>query len=197
MSLSLLYNKKSIPSLGSHCHSSPHNWYNSYTDCTAHRSPPGIMIWNAEDGPSLQLSKKRGSGHQPRNVHRPIADMLGKGMEEDREAVFVSELSLPALYSHSSSSSSSEEFSFDVDTIKETGKSENTMETPPLFQEDAGRNDGFSSSSSDDSLVTKKNPIQMIKRKERRPVSRKRPAPSESIFDSDEFDVLRVALSRR
>ncbi|KAK8833630.1 hypothetical protein WA577_001560, partial [Blastocystis sp. JDR] len=126
------------------------------------------MIWNAEDGPSLQLSKKRGSGHQPR-----------KGMEEDREAVFVSD-----------SSSSSEEFSFDVDTIKETGKSENTMETPPLFQEDAGRNDGFSSSSSDDSLVTKKNPIQMIKRKERRPVSRKRPAPSESIFDSDEFDVL-------
>ncbi|KAM7456475.1 hypothetical protein BLSTO_02769 [Blastocystis sp. subtype 1] len=111
-------------------------------------------------------------------------------MEEDREAVFVSELSLPALYSHSSSSSSSEEFSFDVDTIKETGKSENTKETPPLFQEDAGRNDGFSSSSSDDSLVTKKNPIQMIKRKERRPVSRKRPAPSESIFDSDEFDVL-------
>ena len=80
------------------------------------------MIWNAEDGPSLQLSKKRGSGHQPRKVHRPIADMLGKGMEEDREAVFVSELSLPALYSHPRSSSSSEEFSFDVDKINETGQ---------------------------------------------------------------------------
>lgn len=101
-----------------------------------------------------------------------------------------------ALYSHSSSSSSSEEFSFDVDTIKETGKSENTKEASPLFQEEAGRNDGFSSSSSDDSLVTKKNPIQMIKRKERKAVSRKRPAPSESIFDSDDFDVFRLALSR-
>lgn len=145
------------------------------------------MIWNAEDGQSQQFAKK----HNLNDHYRKRGDENAYDVGNDREAVFVSELSLCNFQSRPSSSSSSDEFSFDVETIQETGKRENTKDAHPLFQKTERGNDGFTSSSSDDSLVTKKDPIQMIKRKERKAVSRKRSSPSESIFDSDEFDVIR------